>query len=135
MADRSAPARVAHSHRRSERGETLVEFALAALLFMVTIFGTLDLGWTVWQYNMVSNLAQEGARYAAVHGLTSGSPKTEAQVATWVQGRTAGMGGVTVTTTPSSGPAVRSSIWAVRWPSLCRSRRRRRCCGGIARGR
>lgn len=34
-----------------------------------------------------------------------------------------------------SGPVMSSSIWAVRWPCLCRLRRRRCCCGGIARGR
>src|SRR4029450_1072617 len=34
-----------------------------------------------------------------------------------------------------SGPVMSSSIWAVRWPSLCRLRRRRCCCGGRARGR
>lgn len=91
---------------RSERGSTLIEFALGSGLVFLTLFGILEFGWAIWQYNMVANLAQEGARYAAVHGQNSGSAKTAAQVQTYVQGRAAGMSTVTVTTVPVAGPSV-----------------------------
>ena len=74
--------------RRGERGETLIEFALSLTLYMVTVFGTLQLGLVVWQYNMLSNLAQEGARWASVRGAAAGASAASAsQVQTFVQGR------------------------------------------------
>ena len=51
-----------------QRGDTLVEFALGLTLFLVTVFGILEFGLAVWQYNMLSDFAQEGARWAAVRG-------------------------------------------------------------------
>lgn len=65
------------------------------------IFGAIEFGLGVWEYNLVSDLAQEGARYAIVHGVNSGSPKTEADVAAYVQSRAIGMN---VTTTTPLGP-------------------------------
>ena len=87
--------------RRFERGETLIEFAFASVVFFVMIFGTLQFGIAIWNYNLVSDLAQEGARYGAVHGLNSGSPMTEAQVRTYVDTRALGL---SVTTTTPLGP-------------------------------
>ncbi len=86
---------------RSERGETLIEFAFASVIFFVMIFGALQFGIAVWNYNLVSDLAQEGARYAAVHGLTSGDPRDETAVATFVTSRAIGLA-VTTTTAPTS---------------------------------
>jgi Flp pilus assembly protein TadG len=87
-----------------ERGQTLVEFALASLLFLATLFGTIQFGLAVWRYNMVSNLAQEGARWASVHGKNSGSPKTAADIQTYVQSRAVGLP-VTVPAPPTSNPS------------------------------
>lgn len=67
------------------------------------IFGAIEFGLSVWEYNLVSDLAQEGARYAIVHGRNSGSPKTEAQVATYVQSRAIGLS--VATTTPLGPPS------------------------------
>ena len=88
--------------RRTERGETLIEFAFGSVIFFMMIFGALEFGIAVWNYNLVSDLAQEGARYAAVHGQTSGSPKTTADVATFVQSRASGL--PVTTTTPLGAP-------------------------------
>ena len=88
--------------RRFERGETLIEFAFASVIFFVMIFGTIEFGIAIWNYNLVSDLAQEGARYAAVHGLNSGSPMTEAQVGTYVDTRAIGLS--VTTTTPLGSP-------------------------------
>ena len=93
-------------HRRRERlngqrGDTLVEFALALMLFLATIFGILEFGLAVWQYNMLSNFAQEGARWAAVRGAGNTTPCTgvgtppckasTADVGTFVNSRALGM--------------------------------------------
>ena len=89
--------------RRGERGETLVEFAFASLIFFTFIFGVLQFGIAIWNYNLIADLAQEGARYAAVHGQNSGSPKTLAQVDSYVQGLAYGL---TVSTTGSDNPSI-----------------------------
>jgi Flp pilus assembly protein TadG len=91
-----------HQHRRSrwldERGSELIEFALVSPLFLMMMFGLTQYGFLVWQYNMISNLAQEGVRWASVRGANSAAPASGAQVQTYVQSRTVGMN-VTVTTT------------------------------------
>lgn len=92
------------TRRRGERGETLVEFAFASLIFFTFIFGVLQFGLAIWKYNLVSGLAHDGARYAAVHGQNSGSPKTAAQVDSYIQGLAYGM---TVTTTGTDNPSVK----------------------------
>ena len=60
---------------RSERGQTLVEFALGLVLVVITLLGTVQFGVAIFRYNMVSDLAQEGARWAMVRGSGSGSMK------------------------------------------------------------
>jgi Flp pilus assembly protein TadG len=90
---------------RDDRGQSLVEFALASVLFFMVVFGTIEFGRAVWQYNMMSDLAQQGARWAAVHGGSSASPATAAQLQTFVQGRSPGFT-VTVTATPVDPSAV-----------------------------
>ena len=83
-----------------DRGENLIEFALVSIIFFMTIFGTIIFGIGVWRYNMVSDLAQEGARWASVHGSTSLSPADQAAVQAYVQSRAPF--DVTVTTTPTT---------------------------------
>jgi Flp pilus assembly protein TadG len=86
------------------RGETLIEFALTLMVFLMTLLGTIQFGLGVWHYNLVSNLAQEGARWASVRGATAGAQKaSEAQVRSYVQGRALGMNvWVTTSADPSS---------------------------------
>jgi len=88
----------------AESGQTIVEFALGALLFFTLLFGTIEVGLVVWRYNMLSNLAQEGARWGSVRGSTSSFPHaSNSDVQTYVQGRAVGM---TVTvTTPLGAPS------------------------------
>ena len=93
---------VAGRRRRmgDDRGENLVEFALASTVFFMTLFGTIIFSIGVWRYNMVADLAQEGARWASVHGSTSALPADQADVQTYVQSRARFP--VTVTTTPAT---------------------------------
>jgi Flp pilus assembly protein TadG len=75
-----------------QRGQSLVEFALSLTLFLVTLLGIFEFGLAIWQYNIVSNLAQEGARWASVRGNGSGAmAASEADVQTFVQARALGM--------------------------------------------
>lgn len=86
---------------RGERGQALVEFAFASIIFLMTVFGTLEFGLMVWHYNMISNLAQEGARWASVRGSSSSIVNaTSSDVQTFLNTRATGIS-VTATTTPS----------------------------------
>ena len=60
--------------RRDERGQALVEFALAAPLFFLVLIGIIVLGVVVYYNQQLSNAAREAARYAAVHSATAQNP-------------------------------------------------------------
>ena len=45
-------------------GQSMVEFALILPIFMMLIFGALDLGRAIFYQSMVNNAARDGARYA-----------------------------------------------------------------------
>lgn len=99
---------------RGEGGSSLVEFAIASFMLLTVVFGTLEFGLAVWKYNMVSDLAQEGARWASVNGSSSASacggtwPVTSpckaslANVQAYVDSRALGI--VVTVATPTNGP-------------------------------
>jgi hypothetical protein len=60
--------------RRSERGQTLVEMALVAPLFLTVLIGIVALGIGVFFQQELTNVAREAARYAAVHSATAQCP-------------------------------------------------------------
>ena len=51
---------------RSERGQSLVEFALVLPIFLVLVLGIIDFGLGLKSWITITNAAREGARYAAV---------------------------------------------------------------------
>ena len=53
-------------HRRSARGQALVEFALVLPIFAILLFGIIDFGRYVFTANALNNSAREGARFASV---------------------------------------------------------------------
>ena len=55
--------------RRSQRGQGLVEFALVFPVFILLLFGILDLGRAVYAYNTIGDAAREGARVAIVNQI------------------------------------------------------------------
>lgn len=69
---------------QDRRGQALVEFALALIVFLVLLMGIFDLGRGIYMYNGVSQAAREIARVTSVHpGVTlGGSAETAAVVAT-----------------------------------------------------
>lgn len=86
---------------RDRSGQSLIEFALGASLFLLMLFGIIEFGIGIWRYNMLADLAQEGARWASVRGKTSQTgPASSANVQTFIQSRTPGFD-VTATATPA----------------------------------
>ena len=57
-----------------ERGQALVEFALVSIVFFIFLFGMIDAGRAVWNYNTLAQATREGTRYAIVHGSDSTDP-------------------------------------------------------------
>lgn len=103
---------------RETCGQALVEFAVASIVYFMTLFGTISFGMAVYQYNGIADLAQEGARWAAVRGSSVlpslGTQATNDSVQSYVRGRALGSS-VTVTTTwPSGGSPSNSAGKRVR---------------------
>jgi Flp pilus assembly protein TadG len=54
------------AQRSSQRGQALVEFALALPIVLLLMLGVLDLGRAVYAYNTVSNASRSAVRVAIV---------------------------------------------------------------------
>lgn len=77
------------ARRRSQSGQSLVEFALVLPILLLLLVGILDLGRAVAAYNSVSNGARSGARVAIVD-------QNEAAVTTAVESEAFGLPAVDV---------------------------------------
>ena len=55
------------SKRDTQRGATLVEFAIGATVFVSALFGVLEFGRALWVHNALTDAARRGARYAVVN--------------------------------------------------------------------
>jgi Flp pilus assembly protein TadG len=86
--------------RHDERGQGLVEFALALPILLLIVTGLMDAARMVWQENTLAYAAREGTRYAIVHGSGSDDPATPEDpsgVADRVRAAAIGVRDITVT--------------------------------------
>ena len=92
--------------RQSERGQLIVETAIAMLAFAMLLFGVMQFGFLLYSYDTICNAAREGSRYAIVHGSKSSSPASSSNIQSVVQGHCEGLGSVTANTTwtPNNNP-------------------------------
>jgi Flp pilus assembly protein TadG len=58
-----------HNQKR-ERGASLLEFAIAATVFLTVLFAVVEFGRALWVHNALSDAARRGARYAVLHKAT-----------------------------------------------------------------
>jgi Flp pilus assembly protein TadG len=95
--------------KRDPRGQGLVEFAFILPIFIFLLVAVFDLGHVVWANDTLANGAREAARYAIVHGVTSGTTGPVQDVKD-VALKWAGMAGpgVTVTVCGFTGTGVTS---------------------------
>jgi len=56
------------ARRGDVAGQGLAEFALVLPIFLLVVFGMVDVGRVVWATDNITNAAREGARYASIHG-------------------------------------------------------------------
>jgi hypothetical protein len=54
-------------NKKRQRGATLVEFSIAATVFLTVMFGVIEFGRVLWTHNALTDAARRGARYAVVH--------------------------------------------------------------------
>jgi hypothetical protein len=65
--------------KKSERGQSLVEFALILPLFMIVLFGIMEFG-RLWEMsNLITSASREGARVAAISGSSQSQAINAAQ--------------------------------------------------------
>jgi Flp pilus assembly protein TadG len=53
--------------QNKQRGATLVEFSIAATVFITVMFAVIEFGRVLWTHNALTDAARRGARYAVVH--------------------------------------------------------------------
>ena len=51
---------------RTQRGQTLVEFALVVMMFLVVMFGLIEFARALWTWNTIVQATRAGARFAVV---------------------------------------------------------------------
>jgi Flp pilus assembly protein TadG len=56
--------------KTGEEGASLLEFAIAATVFLTVIFAVVEFGRALWVHNALSDAARRGARYAVLHQAT-----------------------------------------------------------------
>ena len=54
-------------HRKKERGATIAEFAVVALLFFTIIIGIIEFGRLLYTHNALTDATRRGARFASLH--------------------------------------------------------------------
>lgn len=114
--NRTSARRTVSAPRRSERwsrgrsGQAMVEFALASILFMTIVLGTIDFGRAIYIDSQLTNAVREGARYAQVN------PTNTSVIQTTVVGKATGLGlkSGDVTVTCSSGSCTTGNDVTVR---------------------
>jgi Flp pilus assembly protein TadG len=70
------PSFLRHGSRTRSRGQSLVEFALVFPIFILLLFGLIDVGRLVYLNSTLSQAAREGARAGAVEASYRGSTAT-----------------------------------------------------------
>jgi len=83
-----------HRKNRFERGQALLEFALAATVLFAVTYGIIDFGRALYAYDVVTSAARIGSRYAIVHGsgcTLSICPASSAAIQTYVLTKISGV--------------------------------------------
>jgi Tfp pilus assembly protein PilV len=62
------------SRLRREEGASLVEVAISLSVYLMLLFGVIELSLTLYSYNFVSDAAREATRYAVIRGANSCVP-------------------------------------------------------------
>jgi Flp pilus assembly protein TadG len=104
------------NNKHHERGVYLLEFGLSFLVLLSMLYGIMEFGRAVASYNILAGASREGLRYASVHGSSSGSAASAADIQTivrnWAIGLDTSAVVVTTTWTPGNGPGSKVKVTA-----------------------
>ncbi len=81
---------ISKSRMHRERGSTILEFGLVAIVLLMLMFGVVDFARALYAYHFVANAAREATRWASVRGskcqlaATDGCPAATSDVATYL---------------------------------------------------
>lgn len=70
---------------RNRRGVAAVEFALVAMVLLVLMLGSMDVGRLLWMQHNLSTRSADALRYASLRGAKSGHPVTSEDVAAYLK--------------------------------------------------
>ncbi|HEX2270027.1 MAG TPA: TadE/TadG family type IV pilus assembly protein [Pyrinomonadaceae bacterium] len=62
--------------RQNEKGTSVAEFAIVALVFFIIIFGIIEFGRLLYTHNALADATRRGARYAVLHPGITAADKT-----------------------------------------------------------
>lgn len=65
--------------RSGQRGTTVVEFAMTAMVFITLMLGVLQFGWILYTFNSAAEATRRGARLAVVSAPNSAAILSEMQ--------------------------------------------------------
>src|ERR1051325_2196382 len=54
-------------NKKGQRGASLLEFSIAATVFLTVLFAIVEFGRALWVHNALTDAARRGARYAVLH--------------------------------------------------------------------
>ena len=54
-------------NKNKERGASLIEFSIAATVFLTVMFAVIEFGRALWTHNALADAARRGARYAVLN--------------------------------------------------------------------
>ncbi len=91
--------RACWSCRRNRQGAAAVEFAVVAPVFLLMIFGMIEVGRAIMVQQILTNASREGARLAVLDSQTALAPEVTAKVTSYLQN--SAITGATVTINPS----------------------------------
>ena len=60
------------NQRQNERGTSVAEFAVVALMFFVIVFGIIEFGRLLYTHNALTDATRRGARFASLHTKEDG---------------------------------------------------------------
>jgi hypothetical protein len=63
------------NQKHNEKGTTVAEFAVVALLFFIMIFGIIEFGRLLYTHNALTDATRRGARFASLHNGLSDADK------------------------------------------------------------
>ena len=101
---------------RDRRGVVAVEFALVIPVFLLMVYGFMELGRMLFIQNSLGHAVYEAQRYAIVHGASSSSPADAAALHAVIVDRAAMLDGGLLTTdvtfSPDNAPGSQVTIVA-----------------------